>query len=52
MVNRKVMRRTLAAIAVVAGAFLIWLSPEQLAGALTLAAGIALEAIGIHLDHA
>ena len=50
--NRRWLRRLAAATVIVAGAFLLWLSPNQLVGALTLLAGIALEAIGIHLDHA
>ena len=49
--NRKLLRRALAIAAIVTGALLMWLSPEQLFGALTLVAGIALEALGIHLDH-
>lgn len=34
----------------VAGALLMWLSPETLSGAMVMAAGIALEAVGIGLD--
>lgn len=52
VLNRKLMRRAAAAAAVIAGALLLWLSPEQLIGVVTVFAGIALEAIGIHLDHA
>ena len=52
VVNRRLVRRAVAAAAIVGGAFFLWLSPEQLVGVLTMLAGIALEAIGIHLDHA
>ena len=50
--DRRLWRRALALTAVVVGALLIWLSPEQLIGVVTLIAGLALEAIGIRLDHA
>ena len=50
--RRKVLRRTLGGGAIVAGALLMWLSPEQvLAGALMMLGGMALEAIGIALEH-
>jgi hypothetical protein len=48
--NRK-LRRPLGAALVVAGGLLMWLSPEVLLGALMFAAGIALEGIGIWLEH-
>jgi len=49
---RKKPRRILAAAAIVAGALLMWLSPEEeIAGALLMAAGIAIEALGIRLEH-
>ena len=51
-VNRKLGRRIAALVIIVIGALFMWLSPEHLIGAVTLAAGIALEALGIHLDHA
>lgn len=50
--NGRRWRRALAVTAIVAGALLMWLSPEQLTGAMTLVAGLALEAIGIRLEHA
>jgi uncharacterized membrane protein YccC len=50
--NRRFWRRAAALAAIVIGALLLWLSPEQLVGVLTMVAGIALEAIGIRLDHA
>ena len=49
--RRKLIRRTLAACAIVAGALLIWLSPEVLGGAILLSAGVALEIFGIWLEH-
>lgn len=49
--NRKLWRRTLALAAVVGGALLMWLSPDVLPGAAVMLAGIALEAIGIRLEH-
>ena len=51
-VNHKWLRRTASLTAIVVGALLLWLSPEQVVGVAMLVAGIALEAIGIHLDHA
>lgn len=52
VLNRKIVRRAAAVAAIIVGALLLWLSPEQLVGVVTMLAGIALEAIGIHLDHA
>lgn len=49
--KRKLIRRTLAACAVIAGALLMWLSPEVLGGAILLSAGVALEIFGIWLEH-
>jgi hypothetical protein len=46
----KLVRRTLAAFAIVAGALLMWLSPEVLGGAILLGAGVALEIFGIWLE--
>jgi hypothetical protein len=50
--DRKTVRRSAAGILIVAGALLLWLSPEAPLGVFTVLAGIALEAIGIRLDHA
>ena len=53
---RKSVRRSLGAAAIVGGALLMWLSPsalygyEALAGGLLMAAGIALEIVGIALE--
>jgi hypothetical protein len=49
--RRKLVRRTLAACAIIAGALLMWLSPEVLEGAILLSAGVALELLGIWLEH-
>jgi len=46
----KLVRRTLALSAIVAGALMMWLSPEVLGGAIIMAAGIALEIVGIWLE--
>lgn len=52
----RTVRRTLGAAAVLGGALLMWLSPkplesaEMLAGGLLMAAGVALELIGIALE--
>jgi hypothetical protein len=50
-VKHRRVRRTLAVAAVIAGGLLMWLSPEALGGALLMAAGICLEALGIWLEH-
>ena len=49
--KRKLVRRTLALAAIVAGALMMWLSPEALGGAIVMAAGVGLEAFGIWLEH-
>ena len=48
----KVLRRIGCATAVVAGAILMWLSPETTLGAVMMGAGIVLELVGIALEHA
>ena len=45
-----IVRRSVGVVLVVAGALLMWLSPETLAGAAIAGAGIALELIGIALE--
>lgn len=50
--KQRILRRVLAGALVVCGALLLWLAPETLAGALLAVAGIALEVLGIALDHA
>ncbi len=44
--DRKPLRRALAAALVVAGALLMWLSTETVGGAAVMAAGLLLEAFG------
>ena len=51
LIKRKRERRVVGAALVVSGGVLMWLAPEVLAGAILLAAGIALEIIGITLEH-
>lgn len=51
-VSRRLWRRVVAMGVVALGALIMWLSPDQLMGAVTLMAGIALEVLGIHLEHA
>jgi hypothetical protein len=46
----RTLRRAVGALLVVAGALLMWLSPETLAGAAIAGAGIALELVGIALE--
>ena len=46
----RIVRRSVGVVLVVAGALLMWLSPETLAGAAIAGAGIALELIGIALE--
>jgi hypothetical protein len=50
--DRKQGHRLVALLAIVGGALLLWLAPETLIGAVTLIAGLALEAIGLHMDRA
>ena len=50
--NGKLWRRVAAIVAIMIGALFMWLSPEQPVGAIMLMAGIALEVLGIRLDHA
>jgi drug/metabolite transporter (DMT)-like permease len=57
MLKQRKPRRLLGALAIVAGALLLWLAPEPTFGAastlgvLLLIAGIALELIGLTLEH-
>lgn len=51
MLRKRKLRRAMGALLVLAGALLMWLAPESLSGAVLLAAGIALEAIGLGLEH-
>ena len=49
--KKQTMRRLLAGSLVVSGALLLWLAPETMSCALVAAGGIALEVLGIALDH-
>jgi hypothetical protein len=51
MIRKRVPRRVAGAILVVAGGLAMWLAPESRTGAVLLAAGIALELIGLRLEH-
>ncbi|HVL56251.1 MAG TPA: hypothetical protein VM491_07090 [Burkholderiaceae bacterium] len=57
MLKRRTPRRIVGALAIVAGALLLWLAPEptfgtaSAVGVLLLLAGIALELIGLTLEH-
>jgi len=51
MIKNPRIRRTIAVIMVVLGAILMFLAPEVWQGALLLAAGVALELLGIALKH-
>ena len=48
--NRKI-RRAIAAILMVLGAILMFLAPEVLQGTLLFALGVALELMGIAVEH-
>ena len=50
MIRKRLPRRIVGAVFVVTGGLFMWLAPESLAGVLLLAAGIALEAIGLRLE--
>jgi hypothetical protein len=47
----RLMRRTLALFAIVAGALMMWLSPAASGGAVLMGAGIVLEIVGIWMEH-
>ena len=51
MIKNPRIRRTSAVIMVVLGAILMFLAPEAWPGALVLALGVALELVGIALEH-
>ena len=50
MIRNKRLRRTTAIALLAAGGILMWLSPQTLAGAVLLALGTMLEAVGIWLE--
>lgn len=51
MLGRRRLRRVTGALLVVAGAVAMWLAPESMSGAVLLLAGIALEAVGLGVEH-
>jgi hypothetical protein len=52
LIKNKAARRATGAVLVVLGGALMWLAPEEvLFGIVLLAAGIALELVGITLEH-
>jgi hypothetical protein len=52
LIRNKAVRRATGVALVVLGGALMWLAPEEaLFGVLLLAAGIALEVVGITLEH-
>jgi hypothetical protein len=46
----RIVRRSVGVVLVVAGALLMWLSPETLSGALVMGAGVALELVGLAFE--
>lgn len=50
MIRNRRIRRAVAIALLVAGGLLMWLAPQTLAGAVLLALGIALEAIGVAVE--
>jgi hypothetical protein len=50
MRSARLIRRVIGALLVVAGALLMWLSPETRAGASLLLIGVALELAGLALE--
>lgn len=51
MIRHRRARRAAAIALLTAGALLMWLAPQTLLGAVVLALGVALEALGIYLEH-
>jgi hypothetical protein len=50
-IRKRTLRRVVGAMLVLFGALLMWLAPESLSGAVLLATGVALEVIGLALEH-
>lgn len=50
LITDKSLRRTVGGLCVAAGALLMWLAPNVLAGAMLFAAGVVLEIVGITLE--
>jgi hypothetical protein len=51
MIRNRPVRRAIGAVLVVAGGLLMWLAPEYRAGLTLLVLGVALELVGIALEH-
>ena len=51
MLKKRKLRRLTGGLFVVAGALAMWLAPESISGAVLLVAGIALEAVGLAVEH-
>ena len=50
MFRKRRSRRIVGAVLLVTGVLLMWLAPESPAGIALLAAGVGLEAVGLHLE--
>jgi hypothetical protein len=51
MIRNRPVRRTIGAILVVGGGLLMWFAPDSRAGLTLLVLGVALELLGIALEH-
>lgn len=51
LIKNRPVRRAIGGICVVVGALLMWLAPNVLPGAMLFVAGIAVEILGIVLEH-
>jgi hypothetical protein len=51
MIRNRPVRRALGAVLVVAGGLLMWFAPESRVGLTLLVLGVALELLGIALEH-
>ena len=50
-IRKRKLRRVAGVLLVLFGALLMWLAPESLSGVVLLATGVALEGIGLVLEH-
>jgi len=50
VIGNRPLRRSIAVVLIVAGALLMWLAPPVWVGAIAMAFGILLEAIGIAME--
>ena len=51
MIRNRPVRRAIGAVLVVAGGLLMWFAPDSRAGLTLLVLGVALELVGIALEH-